>query len=244
MILSKRLETIVQMIEPCDCLADIGCDHGYVSIEAVRRKKAAHVIAADVAECPLDAARRNVQNEGIADAAEFVLSDGLTAIPDDCGVNCIVNTGMGGILMKRILEEGKLTRFPELKQLVLGPQSDPDLVRRFLIEELGFSIRREMVVFDDGKYYFLLDVDAACAAQTSGTAASYSEAEYYYGKNIDPSCRDTYLDYLNHRKTALEAAYRSLQQGSREKNIEKSAELEKNMALLQTALKKEEVRYD
>ena len=70
------------MIEPCGTLADIGCDHGIVSIEAIRSGRARHVVAADINEGPLNAARSNCLREGTASQTSFVLFDGMLSLTD------------------------------------------------------------------------------------------------------------------------------------------------------------------
>ena len=166
MNISPRLHKIIDTIEPCGTLADIGCDHGYVAISALKQGKAERAIAADVAKGPLDIAARNCKSEGVAGRVELILSDGFKSIPDAADINCAVIAGMGGLLMERILREAFLTRFPNLHQLVLSPQSDLDAVRRLLIEELRFVIRTEYMVLDEGKYYYIMDVQVPAALPT------------------------------------------------------------------------------
>ena len=59
MAVSKRLQAIVSLIEG-HCLADIGCDHGYVIMEALQQKRIQKAYACDVAPGPLDNAKRNI----------------------------------------------------------------------------------------------------------------------------------------------------------------------------------------
>lgn len=75
--LSKRLETILGMLENCGGLLDVGCDHGYTSIEAVRRGSARRAVAADVAKGPLSAAAAHIKEAGLSGQIETRLSDGL-----------------------------------------------------------------------------------------------------------------------------------------------------------------------
>lgn len=166
MNISRRLDTIACMVGKCRVLADIGCDHGYVAIESVRSGRAEHVIAADVASGPLEAARKNAAAEGMAGDMDFIISDGFKALhgiqPEP---ECAVIAGMGGILTANILREGRLCEFGGLKQLILSPHSDIDLVRRFIRKESDYDIIREKVLCDDGKYYFIMD-----ARRSDGTS--------------------------------------------------------------------------
>lgn len=48
MDLSKRLQTIISLVEPGEMIADIGTDHGYVPIALVRRGICRKGLAMDV----------------------------------------------------------------------------------------------------------------------------------------------------------------------------------------------------
>ena len=72
---SDRIQTIINMIRPCQLLADIGCDHGYVCIEAVRGGSAKAALACDIKGGPLAAASENIRNAGLEDCIRTVLSD-------------------------------------------------------------------------------------------------------------------------------------------------------------------------
>lgn len=272
MNISRRLDKLIQTAVCCTVLADIGCDHGYVGISALKSGKADRVIAADVAEGPLSAARINAAAEGVSDRMDFVLSDGFKAISSGAGIQCAVIAGMGGILMRDILKNGGLGRFKELRQLVLSPQSDIDLVRRYIIEELRGQIACEHVLYDEGKYYFIFDVrlndrsgsdgnipedvladaelseNAAYAAGTLNASAvkqhspagsvheAYTEAEYYYGRNISADSTDSYIDYLLFRQRVSESARAAAAAGSSDKGRAKTAELDKQLEYIQTML--------
>ena len=54
--LSNRLQTVADMVTGRR-VADIGCDHGFVSIYLVQAGKADHVLAADVRPGPLSRAQ-------------------------------------------------------------------------------------------------------------------------------------------------------------------------------------------
>ena len=38
--LSKRMQSVADMIQPCDAVGDIGCDHAFVSIYLVEQRRA------------------------------------------------------------------------------------------------------------------------------------------------------------------------------------------------------------
>lgn len=141
-------------------VADIGCDHGYVSIYLCRRGLCSRVIAMDVRQGPLERARANIKKYGLSDYIETRLSDGTGAL-EPGEADALVISGMGGRLMIRILEEGfaRLGKFPEL---VLQPQSEIFLVRAFLRQQ-GIKIIDETMVLDEGKYYTVIKAGGAGA---------------------------------------------------------------------------------
>ena len=157
--MSERLLTVANMLEgdlPFECVADVGCDHGYVSMYLVQKGIAKRAIAMDVRKGPLEMAAGNVKAFGLADSIETRLSDGLTNLqPGEA--DSLVIAGMGGKLMISILEKKSLLDLG-IKSAVLQPQSDIDEFRQFLRDN-GLEIVDENVVYEDGKYYFPIKVE-------------------------------------------------------------------------------------
>lgn len=155
--LSKRMEAVVNMVSPQSfAIADIGCDHAYVSIALRQREMVHKVIAMDVRKGPLAIAKNNVMQYGLEDTITLRLSDGLEQLqPDE--VDTIIIAGMGGLLMLRILEDGR-SGWKDAKKrpaLILQPQSDMDQVRHYLYEN-DYLIDRECMLIDEGKYYTVI----------------------------------------------------------------------------------------
>lgn len=137
--------------EPFSCTADVGCDHGYVSMYLVLSGISKSAIAMDLRKGPLSAARNNVAEFGIADKVQVRLSDGLLALSDG-EADSLVIAGMGGKLMLSILEKRDITSLG-IKAGVMQPQSDIPEFRGYM-RGRGFEIVDERIVFEDGKYYF------------------------------------------------------------------------------------------
>ena len=136
-------------------VADIGCDHGYVSIYLVESGIACRAIAMDVRKGPLSGALNNIHDFGLSDYIKTRLSDGLKAL-EPGEADAIIIAGMGGKLMMRILEEGDPVALGVCYG-VLQPQSDLDEFRKYLRDK-GYVILDEKVILDDGKYYFPMKV--------------------------------------------------------------------------------------
>ena len=199
--LPKRLETIIERMPTSGCLADVGCDHAYVAIEAVRRGRAARALACDVRKGPLQQAAEHILCAGLAGKIETRLSDGLKQVaPGEA--DTVVVAGMGGPLMERILQ-GRLGDFAHF---VLSPQSEIPHFRRFLLAE-GMQIDEETMLIDEGKYYVILNVSQRADAAFSDSMY-VTEEDFLYGgcllRRLDPVLKS----FLEKEKTRYEGILR------------------------------------
>ena len=147
--LSSRLLACCDYIPKGSRVADIGCDHGYLSIHLLTNGIATSVIASDVAEGPLQSAVANARKFGVQENITFHLSDGVQDIPRD--FDALVCAGMGADTMIHILESAPWLR-NEKYTLVLQCQSKRPELRMWLYDH-GFTIRRETLA-QDGKFYY------------------------------------------------------------------------------------------
>lgn len=147
--LSPRLRVCCDLVVPGSRVADIGCDHGYLSIWLLTQGIARSAIAADINQQPLLSAVRNAEKFGVRDKMEFYLSDGAKCIPRD--FDTLICAGVGGDTMVSILDAA-----PWLKNdsytLILQCQSKTPMLRRYLSEN-GWRICREIAV-RDGRFVY------------------------------------------------------------------------------------------
>ena len=172
--LSSRLLACAGFVNKGDRVADIGCDHGYLSIHLLTNGIAKSCIASDVAEGPLQSAMRNARKYGIQENISFYLSDGVRNIPRD--FDTLVCAGMGGDTMIHILESAPWLQ-SEQYRLILQCQSKRPELRKWLYDH-GFAIRRETLAQDGKFYYPVMEIVYAPGEQLSG-------ADYY----ITPALR-------------------------------------------------------
>ena len=177
-MLTKRLSKIVSVVPQCEVLADVGCDHGYVGIEALVRGIAKRVIFVDVSAPSLNKARQNCPDEYFS-RAEFVCCDGLGDVVADCAIIA----GMGGLETISILQNAK--HLPD--KLVLQPMRNQRDLRAYLT-------RNYEVVTDnkihDYKFYDLI------VAQKCDNPSNLTEMELEFGKTNLTSPTQDFLDYL------------------------------------------------
>ena len=147
--LSDRLRACCNFISPGDRVADIGCDHGYLSIYLLTQGIATSVIASDINEGPLQSAKVNAEKFGIREKIAFFLSDGVQNIPRD--FDTLVCAGMGADTMISILEAAPWLRSNRYR-LILQCQSKRPMLRRYLSDN-GWHIARETLV-KEGKFFY------------------------------------------------------------------------------------------
>ena len=151
--ISKRLTAVAGMVTKGNSVADIGCDHAYTSIYLVQNDISNRVIAMDVNKGPLERVAEHVKEYNCEDFIDIRLSDGAKNL-NKGEVDTLMIAGMGGRLMYKILSDSEEV-VRECKELVLQPQSEIFLVRRYL-RELGFRIILEDMLIDEDKYYVII----------------------------------------------------------------------------------------
>lgn len=215
MELSLRMEQVVAMAETCSAAADIGCDHGYVSIELIRRKIAGTVIAMDVRQGPLSRAQEHIEREHLTGQIQCRLSDGLEKLqPGE--VQEIVIAGMGGPLMIRILENGRES-LDRVQTLVLQPQSEIPEVRRYL-HKSGWKITQETMIKEEGKYYTVIQVKP-------GKETYERPLEYQYGACLLRDRCGIFEEYLKQEEKQYETICRRLERENTRKAVERLEEV-------------------
>lgn len=172
MELSKRLKAIADMVTTGSRTADVGCDHGFVSIYLYENKIAPKVYAMDLREGPLKRAREHIAAKGFSDYIETRLSDGVEALaPGEA--DTLICAGMGGRLMAEILSKGH-EKTAAMRELILQPQSELRYFREFLRQN-GYAILTENMVKEDGKFYPIIKA-AYCGEAALAGSASCREA--------------------------------------------------------------------
>ena len=152
--ISDRLLACAGFVSRGSRVADIGCDHGYLSIYLLTQGIARSCIASDVREGPLQSAQRNARKFGVANKIEFHLSDGVQNLPRD--FDCMVCAGMGADTMVHILESAPWLK-DEKYTLILQCQSKTPMLRRYLSEN-GWRIYEESALRDGRFLYTIMKV--------------------------------------------------------------------------------------
>lgn len=167
-IIMNRIKELVKYIYPYKKIADIGCDHGYLIIEAFETLDIESAIAVDNKIGPLSSAKNNILGKPYESKIRFSLSSGISDI--DLDTECVIIAGMGGMLICDILSDN----LKNVKRLILQANRDIKDVR-LKVANLGYKIVQEEVIFEKDKYYEILVCDK------SNEIIKYNELELEFG---------------------------------------------------------------
>lgn len=171
--LTSRLSTAAGLCRRGVTVCDVGTDHALLACY-LAQNGAKEVIASDVKEGPLSAARRTIAEQGVTNVTA-VLSDGLEKIDyaDD-----VVICGMGGELIMKIISGCRF--LSEDTRFILQPMTKAEVLRRELCRS-GFEITEERTAMDDGRFYTVMLV------RYSGAVSEPDELFCLCGKITDPA---------------------------------------------------------
>ena len=228
MNLSMRLNAVKDMVIPSDLVCDIGCDHGFVSIALAKEGKAKTVLACDINKGPLSACSEHIKEAGLEGTVIPRLSDGLSKVLPSEAPDAVIIAGMGGALITKILEQGR-EKLYKVKQLVLSPQSEQFLVRKWLREN-GYNIVSEKTMTDLGKFYFIIDARPGRSEKhDEETEEIYDMFSEYLIKTKDSLLREYLQKGLSNNKGYLEG----ISGDKREVLIQKNQMIEKALSMME-----------
>lgn len=148
MVLSKRLSKVLEYIDKNDLVADIGADHGYLSLEMLNIGVKFVQIVENKIE-PLKRAKLTLKNH---ENVKYSLSDGISDL--DELINTVTICGMGGLNIVEILSNN-LSTAQKLNKIILQANSKVYELREFLNNQ-GFVIIDEAIIEEKGCFYEII----------------------------------------------------------------------------------------
>ncbi|MDX9872364.1 MAG: class I SAM-dependent methyltransferase [Clostridia bacterium] len=225
--ISKRLKTLAGFV-PGGCrAADIGTDHAFLPVFLVKEKISPHVIAVDVNEKPLEAARKNVSQYQAEEAVELRLGDGLAALlPHEAEV--LIVAGLGGGTIRDILAAApEVTKTP--CRLILQPMTDAEALRLWLSENSWVIIEEELI-FEDGRLFEIIVAE-------QGNPEKLSFAELCFGPRLLAGKHPLLMQLLEKEQTGLQEILVQLAKSNNIETEKKKAFFRKKKAMIEELLR-------
>jgi tRNA (adenine22-N1)-methyltransferase len=189
-------------------VADIGTDHGLLPRMLLASGRAAHCIATDCARGPrqqlVDFARRGTFVEKL----EFRSGFGLRVLGPDDRLDVVVLSGLGARAVTRILDDRPPAELGPVR-LLLQPQSEPALVRRWLFDR-EFAIVEEKLIKDRERFYVVIAAEPGpgpfgCEHPVLDRS-EIEEAGPCLVRSSDPLVREFWERLLRHQERILSHA--------------------------------------
>jgi tRNA (adenine22-N1)-methyltransferase len=219
MNISNRLQIIAELIDSTDKVADIGTDHGKVPVYLVQHKAPEKIYGSDLNEGPLNSAKEFITAHQMTDQIELRLGSGLQ--PYSPGeINCAIIAGMGGTLIREILEQGK-DHLAFLEKLILQPQQGSYQLRQWLVEH-QFRIEDEILIQENGIFYEIIYA-------VPGTTKNYTDLELELGFHLLKKGDETSIAYLNEQIANYERIVENILNNGSNEAKQKATALQKKI---------------
>ena len=208
--ISDRLKTVAQLVlkEQSNGIIDVGCDHALLDIYLLQNNNNLRIVASDLREKPLENAKKNIEKYSFLNKIELKLQDGLGILDDY--IDTIIIAGMGEDTIRDILIKGKrylkqylllCSILKQIKRIVISSNSKFPLVRKE-INSLGFVINDERIVYEEDKYYIIMEF-------IKGNK-EYNNEELFFGPILLNNKDEMFYKYYNYIKSVDEKILGSL----------------------------------
>lgn len=173
-VLSLRLMKVGEKVPQGARLADIGSDHAYLPTYLMLNDKITYAVAGEVVKGPYESAKRQVAKKNLSEKIMVRLANGLAAVHEDDQINAITIAGMGGSLIRQILESGREQgQLKKTETLVLQPNIGERTLREWLVLN-GYGITQEEIIEENDKIYEIIVAEPK-------ENVSYTEKELLFG---------------------------------------------------------------
>ncbi len=186
--ISNRLKTIAEIVlsKESQKIIDVGCDHALLDIYLLQNNSNLKLVASDNKEQPLENAKKNITKYSFLNKIEVCLKDGIENIDKD--IDTVVISGMGEETIVDILEKDK-KELSHVNRLIISSNNKYYDLRR-KVTTLGFIITNEKIVFEDDKYYVIIEF-------VNGNQ-NYSNKELFMGPVLLNNKDEMFYNYYNY----------------------------------------------
>ncbi|WP_427814221.1 tRNA (adenine(22)-N(1))-methyltransferase [Enterococcus sp. 22-H-5-01] len=227
--LSMRLQKAAEYVPQGARLADIGSDHAYLPVALMLQNKISYGIAGEVVKGPFESAKRQVAKNGLVDKIDVRLADGLEAVTLADEVSAITICGMGGVLIRDILQRGKeQQRLSGNERLILQPNVGERQLREWLVQE-GYTIIAESILEENQKVYEII------VAEKNTAATTYSLKELFFGPRLLQEKNQIFIEKWQHKLIKSEKILASLKRSDQDV-ADKIKEVEQEITWIQEVI--------
>ena len=152
-ILSERLLLIAKQVNHNDVICDIGTDHALIPIYLARGNLITKAYACDIAEQPLEQAKKNITKYKVGEVITPVLADGLTGVKGIAIDSCIIS-GLGSNTILIILEQDA----DNINRYILCPNDDANLIRQW-VKTHRYFLEQELIMKENDLIYEILVIN-------------------------------------------------------------------------------------
>lgn len=227
--LSIRLQKAAEFVPQAARLADIGSDHAYLPVALMLQNKISYAIAGEVVVGPYESAKRQVAKNGLEEKIDVRLADGLEAVDLSDQVSAITICGMGGVLIRDILQRGKENnRLSGNERLILQPNVGERQLRQWLVNE-GYTITAETIIEENNKIYEII------VAENFLDKTDYSDRELFFGPVLLVEKNPVFIEKWQHKLIKTENILNCLRQSDQDVS-EKIREVEQEIEWIKEVL--------
>ncbi|MCL8495523.1 tRNA (adenine(22)-N(1))-methyltransferase TrmK [Apilactobacillus sp. F1] len=226
--LSQRLKVVADFVPQNSRVADIGSDHAYLPVYLMKQKQIEFGIASEVAQGPLDNAIQEIKAEGLSDRIDTRLADGLLSVQPEDRIDCVTIAGMGGILIKNILENGK-SHLSGDELLILQPNVGEDRLRTWLTNN-QYEISDETILREDGHTYEII------VAKKTDKTVKYTEQEIKFGPFLLKQHSDVFVEKWENEIERIEMVIDQMNLAKHDKPVDKINSMKKEIEEIKEVL--------
>jgi len=189
-MLNKRLSACLACMDECHTLYDIGSDHAYLPIEAIKAGKVTHAYAIDNKQGPIDSAAANINAAALNEKVTAIKASGTEALKHDA--DCVSIAGLGGKTIHDILLNSD---FKNVKRFILQPNAHAQVVRS-LTKKRPLAIVKEDIIEERGEIYPIIVMEKG--------HQTLDDIDLYIGPFLRENPPQFYMDHLEAEHTFLE----------------------------------------
>ncbi|KPN82856.1 uncharacterized protein RZ77_11920 [Apilactobacillus kunkeei] len=226
--LSQRLKVVADFVPQNSRVADIGSDHAYLPVYLMKQKQIEFGIASEVAKGPLDNAIQEIKAEGLSNRIDTRLADGLLSVQPEDKIDCVTIAGMGGTLIKNILENGK-SHLSGNELLILQPNVGEDRLRIWLMNN-QYEISDETILREDGHTYEII------VAKKTDETVKYTEQEIKFGPFLLKQHSDVFVEKWENEIERIEMVIDQMNLAKHDKPVDKINSMKKEIEEIKEVL--------